>query len=547
MESRALQAMAGILVSATLVFTAGCTKTKTLLDDREKNLGISSNIWGADHREFHRVLHYPNGVGLRFPGYIVGIEKGHQGKVVGPKEKPDLLKKLEDEATVTKVRRRLLNDSKAHFISHVMRYQASANDLAVYPNRMRSCALYSALPATGKQKNDDANVAKQLFSYCDESSEKSFKDDSDEKNPEKGKIGAFEQSWSGIKMLRNALQGDLSPPDDQKKPSTPYSHIFIIVMGWNTPQGEAVQNFNSIIGHLIDEVDARRKDISGKNGNNGCTGSKEPECTFRPLVIGVTWASDWEISPVLPLPPAAVRLVSFPFKADDAEEVGTTWLRAVIEHAVLPVRNGSDAKNAPPVIIIGHSFGARAAMAAITEERVLNTDGFLAKMVPVKTDYKPGDKFISLQGAFKIEELFTNKNMNALHDSIATGNLEVILTASEFDEASDIAFWATYAGSIRAYDKVCKGKKADEYAGFIDCTTVLTSGSEKNYGFALCQPPSSQRTSVERRNSNSVLFIDASAVINCRASFTSGGSHSDIYRRETARFLWEHIRSAPVR
>jgi hypothetical protein len=34
-------------------------------------------------------------------------------------------------------------------------------------------------------------------------------------------------------------------------------------------------------------------------------------------------------------------------------------------------------------------------------------------------------------------------------------------------------------------------------------------------------------------------------MINCNAPFTGGGAHSDIYRRETARFLLDRIVASP--
>lgn len=529
---------AGMLFMAVVEFTTGCKEIPTLLDKQEDALGISSNFWGADHREFHRVLHYPNGVGLRFPGYVIGIEKGHQDKVRGPKVDPDLLD-LPKDIDPSKVQRRLLSDPKAHFISHVIRYRADGQKFAVYPNRMRSCVLYSALPAVGRIGGEDKDATWGLFSYCDGMNPDGI---------EAGDGGDFERGWSGVKVLRDRLGNDLTPPKDKKqmngeKEKPPYSHILVIVMGWNTPQGEALQNFNSIVGHLLDEVDERRRILSNnKDDKDYCRTAPEPECRFRPLVIGVTWASDWEISPLMPLPPALVRGISFPNKASDAEEVGITWLRAVIQHAVLPARNGMDTSKPPKVVLIGHSFGARAIMFAITEERALNTKRRLAEEVSVETNFRPGDTFISLQGAFLIEELFIDKKKNALHPSVVKRNLRIVLTASEFDSAANTAFWGTYAGSTKAYDKICKGKTANAYTGFIDCAKVVPLDPTLTYGHALCNTPFTERDPVERRNNRPILFIDASAVINCRAAFTGGGSHNDIYRRETASFLWDLIR-----
>ena len=45
-----------------------------------------------------------------------------------------------------------------------------------------------------------------------------------------------------------------------------------------------------------------------------------------------------------------------------------------------------------------------------------------------------------------------------------------------------------------------------------------------------------------KQSENAVLYVDTTTLMTCRAAFTGGGSHSDIYRRETASFLWDLIR-----
>lgn len=80
--------------------------------------------------------------------------------------------------------------------------------------------------------------------------------------------------------MRRALLRDLKASSG----SGGYSHILVFIMGWNTVQAEAVRNFNSMIGHLLDEVEARRKTIK-------CKGQAEdvrPVCRFKPLFVGVT-------------------------------------------------------------------------------------------------------------------------------------------------------------------------------------------------------------------------------------------------------------------
>lgn len=494
--SRCVRRTGRVLTIAVVAVSwlSGCGELPGFLDGEEKRLGVHTNWIGADHRQFHRILHFHNGLGLQFPGYIVGTEKAHQDKVMGPKYDPDLLAAQDDGRKAGP--EALRTDPKAHLVTHVMRYSPEGRATDVYPHRMRSCALYSAL-SPGPDGVDP------LFPYCAGSGPE----------PDNGKA-AYRNSWRALERLKAALAKDLAEGG--------YSHIFVVTMGWNTPQGEAVQNFNSIIGHLLDEADAQRND------REACpAGSKRPHCGFKPLLVGVTWASDWEVSPLLALPPALVRGISFPNKADDANEMGSTWLRALIEHVVLPVRNAASTNGAPKVVLIGHSFGARATMTAIKVSalsRAALPDGLRDSSgsgpAPGGLAFRPGDQFISLQGAFEVDELFEKGGYDRLLPQFVESDLRVRLIASRFDTAVDTAFWGRYAGSISGYEAVCG--QATRPAS-LDCERVA-AGAPRRDG------PSSR-----------VLYIDASEVVRYGAAFTGGGAHSDIYRRETARMLWNYI------
>lgn len=515
---------------AVVVATAvsACGNHPTILDMSEDEVGIKTNWAGADHREFHRVLHYPTGVGLQFPGYVVGIEKAHQTKIGGPATDSTLLDMPGPDAR-SGIQRKLLIDPKSHFVSHVMHYRNPGNDDAVHPHRIRSCAVYAVLPPADPVSHEAGG---QLYPPCDET-----------RTPKPSE--AYANGWTGLARLKTLLKDDLTPRSQRngderatEPPNHQFSHIFVVVMGWNTPQGEAIQNFNSIIGRLLNDVDERR-------GNMNCAmdSARQPECNFNPLVIGVTWASDWQLSALLPLPPALVRLISFPNKANDAKELGMTWLRAVIQHVVLPVRDKAGRKDKPKIVLIGHSFGARALMSALTDEEALNLDRATAEGLPQHKEFRPGDLFIALQGAFEVEDLFKGQDPNkGLHDSIANGNLRVIMTSSEFDAAVETAFWDTYAASWRGYAKLCGDESNDRFSAFVDCRRLSRLSTANRYAFSACARPEKNGDIPDRINDRSVLYLNASAVVNCRAAFTGGGAHSDIYRREMARLLWDHIR-----
>lgn len=100
-------------------------------------------------------------------------------------------------------------------------------------------------PPTKKATWHEAKMAEQLYAACETKRAKTKPVNANSYD------GAFEQNWQGIDVLRNDLGDRLSKGN--------CSHKLVVVMGWNTPQGNAVQNFNSILSHLLDETEAQRK------------------------------------------------------------------------------------------------------------------------------------------------------------------------------------------------------------------------------------------------------------------------------------------------
>lgn len=470
-----------------LVLTACSMAKPTQLEEAEERYGVRGGLLAGDKRQFHRILHYPNGGGLQVQGYVVGIEEGNADAL--------------GNARILHKEKRVWADWDQHFISHVMAYRSFGNATDVYPSRIRPCALYTAL--------SEAPLDQPLFERCPSGTTASAI------SPEAPSPKVFERSWDGLRALRSDIEEQRGE----------FSHIMIFVMGWNTPQHEAIQNINSLVGNLLDVVDAKRVHCPRDRA--------AAACTFRPLVIGVTWASAWDVNPLIPLPDDA----SFTFKARDARVIGAGWLRALIKYVALP--KGASPSTRPPVVLIGHSFGARALKWAVSDE--LNVFEPPTPR-PVKGAYQRGDHFIALQGAFDYSDIFPGWNADrtpTLFKSLGDG-LRMTLTASEFDTAVNLAWGTPFAGSAAAYDRVCK---SNEFGKF---QTVVTCEPARVLGFACQEPfktrnPSSHTSAPEHR----IRYVDASAVINCGAAFSRMGSHSDIYRRETAEMLWHYINYIP--
>jgi hypothetical protein len=506
------------------VMLVACNEGPAYLDQSEENLGLREAWYGTDHRVFHAALLYPYGLGLRSSGYLVAIEKGDQDKVRGIRYRPDLL--ADDSPSDTErfkaIRERLKTDRKAHLITNVIRSEARIDEAG--PARIGQCVLYTVLdrPPDAPFHEDPAG---RLFDRCG--------GEPGEPAPAPAHGEAFAASWQAIASLRDALTRDL------ENPHYSYTDILVVVMGWNTAQPEALQNFNSFVGHLLDEAAERQ---------NG----------FRPLIIGVTWPWLWALSDWSVVPTALVRLLSFENKADDAEEVGATWLRDVISYAILPAREaaraamqGRTGAKAARVVLVGHSFGARALVAALTQRPQLKA--------PSGADPRPierGDPVLLLEGAFEIERLFDRDArvspppaIRAPQEPFSAGDPVLTLTASDYDTAVRAALWGWYAGDARTYDEVCAHARDNEpWRGLelssFGCGLARNLGGAVPYGLDLCQQSMRQGTPVDLAGKR-VGYFDASHMINCNAPFTGGGAHSDIYRRETARFLLDRIVASP--
>ena len=157
-----------------------------------------------------------------------------------------------------------------------------------------------------------------------------------------------------------------------------------------------------------------------------------------------------------------------------------------------------------PITVIGHSFGSRAASVgacigpAIFERTPELTPARIANLV-------------NLQGAFQVSRLFGDSD-KGMHFPDACSNVDnVILTASDKDNAMDTAFWGLYAGDERSFARHCPPDAK------INCVRADSHGGIT----PLSAPPKSH-----------ITYVDASELIRENAYLSGGGAHSDIYRKE---------------
>jgi len=441
-----MHAFALSLVLAVLL--AGCSTpdAQRRLHAAEQTLDTGGPITSL----FHSSLYYPSEQALQYDGYMIGIEKSPREAISVPS---DILIAAPQSVGMSDAQAKdKLNDGKLLYVSHII--ESKASTAAQLGNWQANCTHYNLYEFQEKP---------QLIAKCPDAPAHTYMAKT-----------AFASSWGALAGLRE----NLKTKADRKR----YSHLLVIVMGWNTPQDEAVRNFNSIVNSMAAAAPAG----------------------FRPLVIGVTWPSMWASAWIDPV----FKVVSFPYKAADADELGLTWLGVLLHDTVQPARD-----NGLPVVVIGHSFGSRAASLAACAGPAIYQSQPLAR--------KPLDHLINLQGAFLSRRLFSEDD-KGLHFPERCPNVRnIILTASAYDTAIDIPFWGTYAGDERSFARYCKGDDRK-----LKCASANAAGELTNY---------------PGNPASHILYVDASMLIREKAYGTGGGAHSDIYRKEHGTLLHKLI------
>jgi hypothetical protein len=428
-------------VSILMLWFVGCSSVPRHFSAAEQQL----NTDGTITRAFHSVLYYPNQIALNGDGFIVGLEKSERDTVsmhgdVRVIAMPEVgFPQIADSEAK-------LSDRKIFYVSHIIKHDAGSN-----------CPLYNLYAELSPDRS-------QFFDGCDAVTPWRIG------AQERAAVArqAYARSWVALASLRLSLRDALRAVSGIEPR---YTHVVVITMGWNTPQDEAVRNFNSIMRNFsvamnADSRKARKPDV------------------FRPLVIGVTWPSQWSsawFDPVL-------KLFSFSSKAEDADQIGLSWL-GVLMHEIVP---GAihDAGTGTSVIAIGHSFGSRALSTAVCAGPVI----YNTAPAPVRsTDQTVVKHLINYQGAFLSKRMFERVSEYGMHYPQGCPNAaHLALTASASDTANTRPFWGAYAGESKAYDIQC-GDTVDP----IDCRFAHSTGELAPSG----------------RPVNRIVYVNADALI----------------------------------
>ncbi|GJH30174.1 alpha/beta hydrolase [Caballeronia novacaledonica] len=545
---------ASVLCILATIELAACSNLPTALHQQEKAFSIDSE----NSLQFHTVLYYPKGEALHYPGYVLALEKSPRNDINGAGKKLVVsnAKYLEGERdgvflahntrqTIDEFQNR---DRKSLFISHIIKYdRPAAKDVTT--TLIDQCFLYNSFEA---QDPVDVN-AKWEFKMVQKLSKDTVLDrhgiawrrcplyQPEQVTRVPGVCTARTRKSEtavrsdNVEILRNQYQSAaprnfvyINGLDALKKlecgmashlREERYSHVVIIVMGWNTSQDEAIRNFNDIIGNMVEA--ARQEEGEGK-------------ALFRPLVVGVTWPSMWTNS--------FANVFSYPNKADDADEVGLVWLNIVVNRTIPQLLKQVSSTMAPKVVLIGHSFGARAAMRALFSGPLLAQDKDAKEPIP---DPRV-DLVVALQGAVSINRFDPEKSWEgAPYRDFQKMWTQIVMTAASGDGATSLPFWYSPSGAASTWKKKCGD---DASASTFECMKTVeynapaTSDSHsKHLPFDLCFADDKGTCPVTLpRRDGKLLYIDTSAVVTTYNSpGTGGGAHSDIYRMPMGALLWK--------
>jgi hypothetical protein len=161
---------------AACLLSMGCS-TPGFLSESESKLGIGRTAYlGTALSAYHTALLEPAGLALRFPGYVIGVEK------------------IQSDA------------GRERTVTHVVRYQAPGS--GADGHSPRPCVLMARLQPSPMEKShltaldDPSDMG--LYDVCPDWNDTAY----------------------SAEMMRRVLEQDMRVGN--------YTHVFLIVMGWNT-------------------------------------------------------------------------------------------------------------------------------------------------------------------------------------------------------------------------------------------------------------------------------------------------------------------------
>jgi hypothetical protein len=487
-------------------------KPDTLTMSRYRRLveyRLGTREWNA--MTFHRMADEPFGLAYRFPGYLIGVEQANRYLINVPKgdNVTQAGKKVSGIAS-------LLNDRRRTFVSHI--FEFGDRD----PGTRDSAAAEAP-----KAPNSEMVGTKEIYNIYESTEYKT----------------AFKRGFEALDTLRSRLSEKLlstngKPPKDKRDNTTSkpgaYSHILVYCMGWNTDQQESIRNYNSLMGFLAQAAEQHGDDS-----------------TFRPLVIGLSWPSEWSF----------LKGLSYLTKAGDADETGLVWGSYLLKKVLKPLK----VEYGLPLVVVGHSFGVRVLTRAVASnpDWVKGADRGEPYVDESASDtLKEIDLFVGLQGAVSANRFVET---GALTSGWVEGSpyarlpgmaTRFILTWAEGDKANPIAAYVTGAHHVggRFGNEFCLQHKETFwpvlYAGKEAKPLQKNARKQKAGGDTVAWPynesgrlfdPDSGWKDLPVAMDRKIITMDVSSIVKYQPYGKGGGAHSDIYTPEIGRFLWNSI------
>lgn len=352
-------------------------------------------------------------------------------------------------------------------------------------------------------------------------------DYSDRKEPQDPK--SSEIGFQPIEYLKKELRTVIK---DSAGAGRPVTHIIVFSTGFNTPQLESLANYTDLYLKL---VKAARDDHLSKSGFilSKLFNLLEPQQVngFNPLFIGISWNSystrDTTTRPgmVAGFFNKPSELIDYVNAASRADMIGKELAASLLKEVLLPMRTD----RGPRIVLIGHSLGARIlSRAAYNVE--LNEDDQGKKI----------DLLVGLQGAFRFKRYISptkgDRNYYENHKKFVD---TAIYTTSENDDILNLM-------AIEVKKKLSLTSPWI-YIGSKLAWKTAKDGHDDRFAFAKLD---SQGSIKDKRYCKSDLpvLVNADKIITHIIPGTDpdGGAHSDIYKKEIGRFLWEAIRDCTM-
>lgn len=291
------------------------------------------------------------------------------------------------------------------------------------------------------------------------------------------------RSWDAIDILKERLNKDLETND--------YTHLIVAVMGLDTAQEEAIRNYRSIVSSI----------------------KKDAGDSFQPLFVGITWPSFFANRWFDPL----WEVLAYPPVADRADTLGLTWLGVLLNDVIMPLSDRIK------VTVIAHSFGARAATMGLCVGPALlrNSEPRIEQQNLLKVE-----NFIGIAPAFSLRRFIDEDYLfyeNIYYKDYCPMIDRFIFTASNNDSAFSPLFWNDAVGDHTFMEKYCQ----QDHPVSVACIAAASNGGIDGFDA-----------------STKITYIDTSLLMKYTMPGTSGAGHSDIYRPEIGRLLWNVIDGA---